>query len=564
MITVYLDRPDKPKFDIPAGQTTVGRGLSNNLVIDIPKVSRKHAYFENDGKNVFIADLGSSNGTFVNKTRLLDNQKQILEDKDVINFGELDANFTVVIYQPTLVGVNDPQDTVHDNAFGFQPNEINFSDEGVGREAATKLAERFRTLLDKPISSGGMGKILLVQEIMSDRVVALKVMLEVALDRKPLVQQFVREAVITARLQHPNIIPVYDIGFLGGDQLYYTMRYIEGQAFNQLIDQVELKERLRILRSAALAVNHAHSKGLWHRDLKPQNILVGKLGDTYVIDWGLVSIQYGHDYKLNLPRIVVDRAPHVVPDRLLEETPVAITIVDYAHVSSNSGHTSSNSRNVIRASIPILGTPAYMAPEQFTGPHRVMGKVSDVWAFGVMLFQALTGQHPIRNYRSLDVNGIAAHVVNKELPQARDYARNTPEELNRLCQRMLIRDPARRMPDLSAFIDEITHYLKGQGATLFSFGVLEAAAIDPQVARDQRNLVNRLQQENAHLKKELQKRNSSQGVQVQDHKLQDENAYLKKELNRFKRRNKILFEMSQLGWLSGTRRKELHKQLIDI
>jgi len=562
MLTVYLSEANKPKFDIPAGQTTVGRALSNNIVIDIPKVSRKHAYFENDGKNVFIADLGSSNGTFVNKSRLLDNQKKILKDQDVINFGELDANFTIDIYQPTLVGVpkgvNDSQDTVHDNAFGFKPNEINFSEEGVGREAATKLAERFRKLLPKPISSGGMGKILLVQEIMSSRVVALKVMLEIALDREPLVQQFVREAVITARLQHPNIIPVYDIGFLGGNQLYYTMRYIEGQAFNQLIYKVELEERLRILRSAALAVDHAHSKGLWHRDLKPPNILVGKLGDPYVIDWGLVSIQADHDYKLDLPRIVVDRAPHIVPDRLLKDTEVADTVLGFGNRSSAS----SNSRDPSRP--PLLGTPAYMAPEQFTGPHRVMGKVSDVWAFGVMLFQALTGQHPIRNYRSLDVYEMLEHVASQDLPQPRQYAPNTPQKLNDLCQRMLIRDPARRMPDLSFFIDEITHYLKGQGATLFSFGVLEAAAIDPQVARDQRNLVNRLQQENARLKKELKKRNSSQGVQVQDHKLQEENAYLKKELERFKRRNKILFEMSQLGLFSGTRKKELQRQLIDI
>lgn len=559
MLTVNLYATDNTKFEISAGQTTVGRGLSNNIVINMPKVSRKHAYFENDGKNVFIADLGSSNGTFVNKSRLLDNQKQILKDQDIINFGQLDANFTIDIYEPTLVlkdvakGVNDSQDTVHDNAFGFKPNEINFSEEGVGREAATKLAERFRPVL--PISKGGMGKILLAQEIMSGRFVALKVMLEIALDRIPLVQQFVREAVITARLQHPNIIPVYDIGFLGGDQLYYTMRYIEGQAFNQLIYKVELEERLRILRSAALAVDHAHSKGLWHRDLKPQNILVGKLGDTYVIDWGLVSIQYGHDYKLNLPDIAVRRAPHVLPDRLLEDTEDAVTApFRPLAASSNSGHATRP---------PILGTPAYMAPEQFEGADRVMGKVSDVWAFGVMLFQALTGQHPIKNYRSLGVYEMLEHVTRKDLPQPRQYAPNTPQELNDLCRRMLTRDPAHRMQDLRSFIDEITHHLKGQGATLFSFGVLEAA-IDQRVVREPRNLVNQLQQENAHLKKELQKRNSSQGVQVQDHQLQEENAYLKRELNRFKRRNHILFEMSELGWLSGPRKKELRRQLNEI
>ena len=140
---------------------------------------------------------------------------------------------------------------------------------------------------------------------------------------------------------------MYDLGFLSGDQLYYTMRYIEGNNFSQIIREreIDLEERLRILRSAALAVEYAHSQGLWHRDIKPQNILVGSLGDACVTDWGLVSVRPNQKYELNLPKIVVNRTSYImppIPDQLLERTNTAVT--------ATQG--------------PVIGTFEYMSPEQ--------------------------------------------------------------------------------------------------------------------------------------------------------------------------------------------------------
>src|SRR5262249_31200215 len=175
----------------------------------------------------------------------------------------------------------------------------------------------------------------------------------------PHVQQFVREAVITARLQHPSIIPVYDLGFLSSNQLYYTMRYVHGHRFSELIGRIEMNEQLRILRNAALAVSAAHTEGLWHRDLKPGNIMVGVAGDTYVIDWGLVSVQPGRSYKLNLPEIVIGHQHHLIPDNLMQQTSEALT---------DSGL------------FGRIGTPQYMSPEQFANNDSKEGVVSDVWA----------------------------------------------------------------------------------------------------------------------------------------------------------------------------------------
>jgi serine/threonine-protein kinase len=336
--------------------------------------------------------------------------------------------------------------TSTDNAFGFKSDNLNiaFLEEGLGSERAMKLAERFHIL--SPIHRGGMGKIILAQEIISGRHVALKVMLEYALHDKPLIQQFVREAVITARLQHPNIIPVYDIGFLTGNQLYYTMRYIDGKSYNQLIGTIELNEQLRILRSAASAVHYAHTQGLWHRDLKPNNILVGFFGDVYVIDWGLVTVQPGREYKINLPRIVVEKAIEILPDKLFERTRDALT----------------------EDLMGVMGTLKYMAPEQVRGEGGT-GAVSDIWAFGVMLFESLTGRHPIGRIDSFSPQEIMYNIATQSFPNPRDISEDTPVELNKLCQRMLIKKPNDRMQTLMEFISEITRYLKSQRETVLSF-----------------------------------------------------------------------------------------------
>lgn len=401
--------------------------------------------------------------------------------------------------------------------FGFEEGRVKFLKEGIGNNTAETLAERFRLIC--PIAEGGMGKIFLAQESLSGRYVALKVMMEKALRDESLVQQFVREAVITARLQHPHIIPVYDLGFLSGNQLYYTMRYIEGTSFNEIIVNAELDERLRVLRSAALAVDYAHSQGLWHRDLKPQNILVGQLGDTYVTDWGLVSIQPDRRYELNLPRIVVERATYVIPDRLLEETDKAVT----------------------SATGVIVGTPAYMAPEQCMGEN--CGAVSDVWAFGIMLFQALTGGHPIENYTSKSAQDILFHIMQEEFPSPKDILENTPSELNDLCLRMLKKKATNRMQNLKEFITHITHYLRSSTTFATSFGTFSKGLDRTTTLSNEAILIPLRQKVN---------------------ELQSSNQMLLAENKRYKEKITILAEMVQLGILSNKRKKELWTKLASI
>lgn len=398
-----------------------------------------------------------------------------------------------------------------DRAFGFGVGDLEFV-QGVSVNAAQYLKKHFLPI--SPISRGGMGKLFLVQEVLSGRFVALKVMLESAAGDKSLVHQFVREAVITARLQHPHIIPVHELGFLTEGQLYYTMRYVDGNTFDDVANKVDLEERLRILRSAATAVDHAHDQGLWHRDLKPNNILVGSLGDTYVIDWGLVSVQPKRDYRLNLPRIIVERKIFVMPDNLLDDTRDAVTTI--------TGN--------------IVGTPAYMSPEQIEGWAK-MGAVSDVWAFGVMLFEAITGRHPIEDVRSLRPEQILGRILHDTLPSPGDISKDIPDVLDSLCKRMLEKNPTERMQTLKVFIEELTQYLKHQGKTIAGFGTFSQlskskAGQDSTVTLD--------------------------GKWTREMNTFGESGF---ENDRLRKKVDILLEIAQLNLFAGKRRKKLWGQL---
>ncbi len=205
--------------------------------------------------------------------------------------------------------------------FGFTDIPVEQSATALG----AGLHARYEILRELP--GGGMGRIYLAQERISGRFVVLKTLKEGWRESREMIQQFIREAAITARLQHAHVIPVYDLGFWGADELYYTMRYINGGlTLADVLQGLSLVERLYLLRDAASAVAYAHKQGLWHRDVKPENILVGERGDAYVIDWGLVSVQPGKSYSLEIPEVL--RREHrlrLPEDLMLKRTEYAYT-----------------------------------------------------------------------------------------------------------------------------------------------------------------------------------------------------------------------------------------------
>jgi serine/threonine protein kinase len=169
-------------------------------------------------------------------------------------------------------------------------------------------------------------------------------------------------------------------------------------------------------------------------------------GEVFVIDWGLVTVQAGANYKLDLPDILIDRRSFAFEDRLLKDTNEAITTM-HLDLSSGTGRGG------------LIGTPAYMAPEQCRNDQQNMGAVSDVWAFGVMLFEAMTGEHPIPEHRNLGPREIAYRVLNQDYASPRTIDPGIPESLDSLCRRML-KPHDERLVSLKLFIDELDQFIR--------------------------------------------------------------------------------------------------------
>lgn len=209
----------------------------------------------------------------------------------------------------------------------------------------------------EPLGRGGMGAVYLVRDRELDRLVALKVLVPGALSPE-ILERLVREAKILARLEHPGIVPVHDVGRTGDDLPFYTMKLVRGQRLDQHVTpETTLAERLHIIERICEAVAFAHARGVIHRDLKPGNIMVGSFGEVLVMDWGVARLQ----------------------------TALA------AAATTESGGVSAPRDGITGASGAVIGTPGFMAPEQARGDNVQVNEQSDVYGLGAILGALLAG-----------------------------------------------------------------------------------------------------------------------------------------------------------------------------
>jgi serine/threonine-protein kinase len=263
-----------------------------------------------------------------------------------------------------------------------------------------------------------MGRILLAYDRDFRRRVAVKVLAVEHADRSR-VARFLEEAQATAQLEHPNIAPVYDVGVERPGAPFFTMKWIRGKNLHEIVKtgraDYSLIQLVQILQQAAMGVHFAHSRGVIHRDLKPQNVMVGDYGEVLVVDWGLAKV-------LGRPQA----AEEVDPARLVSTERAA------------QGEASLEGA--------IRGSPAYMAPEQAAGASDAIDARTDVYGLGCILYEILTGGPPHAGATAKVALGQARR-GEVEPPSRRARGRDVPRELDAICLKALAPRQQDRFPE---------------------------------------------------------------------------------------------------------------------
>ncbi len=304
-----------------------------------------------------------------------------------------------------------------------------------------------RYTLRKEIARGGMGKVLQVWDPDLHRHLARKVMLarrgphesDPSAPDPTALYRFLEEAQVTGQLEHPAIVPVHELGIDADGQVYFTMPLVRGSDFRRVIRSVhgqtsadalgewDLTRAVGILLKVCHAVAFAHSKGVIHRDLKPTNVMVGRFGEVYVMDWGLARVldrEDPHDLRLR-PRDL-ELASQVLTERSMarDETPES-------PLETMDG--------------TVVGTPAYMSPEQAQGRISKLGPRSDVYALGAMLYQLLSGQMPFAKAGTpMSPHMILGCLLSGPPASVRTLAPDAPGDLAAICEKAMQLEPEDR------------------------------------------------------------------------------------------------------------------------
>ncbi|HEX3483272.1 MAG TPA: protein kinase [Kofleriaceae bacterium] len=280
---------------------------------------------------------------------------------------------------------------------------------------------------------GGIGVILRARDARLDRAIAIKQLASTANPRW--IRRFQRETLITARLQHPGIVPVYDAGQWADSAPYYSMKLVSGRTLRAELDaRPTLDDRLALVPNVlavAEAIGYAHAEGVIHRDLKPENIMIGAFGETVVLDWGLAK------------------------DLRAGELP-----------AEPAGPPASADATRLGA---VLGTPSYMAPEQARG--EPVDERADVWAIGAILYHVLAAAPPFTGASSEQV---VARVAREPAPPIAERAPGAPHDLIAIVEKAMARDPAGRYANAKPLAGDLTRFLTGQlvGARAYSWPAL--------------------------------------------------------------------------------------------
>jgi serine/threonine protein kinase len=314
----------------------------------------------------------------------------------------------------------------------------------------TNPAMRGRYEVAAEHARGGMGRVCVAIDTELNRRVAFKDIQERFADDPGTRQRFVREALITGQLEHPGVIPVYGLGTDPAGRPYYAMRFVEGESLRDAVEEfhrrpprgepvgaqaVAFRSLLKRFADVCNAVAFAHSKRIVHRDLKPANVMLGRFGETLVVDWGLA-------------RSFADKTPDTgAPAGAATGAGEATTVQATAAAVGDSAGTRTGQ---------VMGSPAYMSPEQSRGDLRTLGPAWDIYSLGGTLYELLTGRPP---FAGRSVSQLLKAIQAGELTPVREVAGWVPKPLEAIAHKAMSLDPAARYATALELAAEIERYL---------------------------------------------------------------------------------------------------------
>ncbi|MCO4773202.1 MAG: SUMF1/EgtB/PvdO family nonheme iron enzyme [Deltaproteobacteria bacterium] len=292
-----------------------------------------------------------------------------------------------------------------------------------------------RHILLSELGAGGMGRVIEARDPDLRRTVAIKVIANPARVTAAQVARFVAEAQTSSQLEHPNIVPVYDLGLTPDGHIYFVMKKVEGRSLREVVQALRkddegdrshftLRRLMAMFVQICNAVAYAHDRGVLHRDLKPDNVMVGQFGEVLVMDWGVA-------------RVIGDTSEEVGTDFKIERMSLPPTLDGVA-----------------------VGTPGYMSPEQATGDLEALDPRSDVWSLGAMLYELVTWERAF-------VGGNLFHLIlvtsqsNPEDPRTRAPDRRVPDEVAEIVLKALAQRPEDRHQSALELGSAVEQFLEG-------------------------------------------------------------------------------------------------------
>ncbi len=314
---------------------------------------------------------------------------------------------------------------------------------GATPEGLARPTFRSRYEIGQELGHGGMGVVYAAMDRDLGRTVAMKLMQGLGADDREQAARFIREVQTTAQLEHPNIMPVYDVGLSSEGCLYYTMKLVRGKTLSAVLrgfrekrEDQSIPRLLGMFLQIANGVAYAHAKGVLHRDIKPENVMLGEHGEVVVMDWGLAKILGTREKPLS------DGGVRVRAGGTLAGT--------------------------------VIGTPAYMAPEQARGEMEAIGPHTDVYALGAILYEMLTLRPPFLGTDSHDI--LSRVLEGAPPPPPRSLNLAVGRGLNAIVRKAMAPEPSSRYASCDGLAEDVGRYLEGKPVAAYQDGVFDRLA----------------------------------------------------------------------------------------